>query len=149
MSAATHCHGCGEALPPAKKYAHRRKWCSERCRKQTLYSTACVDCGGRTTGDGSYHLRCQRCNGIATAARQREEWAPVKRLIEQMWADGMTATQIGHALGGSGPINQSSLRSRGYDLPHRRTPEQIARICADGGANLAKARAVKLAEVAA
>jgi hypothetical protein len=64
-------------------------------------------------------------------------------MIEEMWAEGMTAREIGQAIGSTAKrINIGRYRSRGYNLPHRRTPEQLERICADKGAHLAKAREV-------
>jgi transposase len=65
-----------------------------------------------------------------------------RALVERLWAEGLTAREIGEELGQK-PVNTSVLRTLGYDLPHRRTPEQIARITADSGAHLAKARAAR------
>jgi transposase len=75
----------------------------------------------------------------------REDWLGHRQMIEEMWAEGMTAREIGEAIGTTsrtGRVNIGRYRSRGYNLPHRRTPEQIARMTADKGAHLAKAREV-------
>jgi hypothetical protein len=50
------CHGCGGALPPRS-----RKWCSERCRRLTLYSRRCVDCGAVCNTDGRVAEASERC----------------------------------------------------------------------------------------
>lgn len=39
------CHGCGIPLP-----SRRRQWCSEPCRRETLYAGTCRTCGGSTDG---------------------------------------------------------------------------------------------------
>lgn len=81
---------------------------------------------------------------------QRADKAAYRRLVEDMWAEGMTARQIAGALGWKcANPNQYIvvLRNRqGYNLPHRRTPEQIARITAGSGESLARARAVQWAQ---
>lgn len=57
------CQGCGTTLPPSKGPVPR-KWCSDRCRKQTLYGGTCVDCGATTNGsDGRKpEPRCGTCS---------------------------------------------------------------------------------------
>jgi hypothetical protein len=67
------CAGCGEPLPP-QTIGRPRKWCSQRCRRATLYGGACVDCGARTSGNngrakapercGACRLEFQRANAI-------------------------------------------------------------------------------------
>lgn len=69
MSALAHCAGCGVELSPPKKHNHRQKWCSERCRKRTLYSGVCVDCGALTSGDGGRSGAPRRCHACAPNAR--------------------------------------------------------------------------------
>lgn len=45
----------------------KRKWCSDRCRKRTLYSGECVDCGRRTEGIASgLERESKRCRGCST-----------------------------------------------------------------------------------
>ena len=86
--------------------------------------------------------RCNEC--------RREDGAAYRRLVEDMWAEGMTAREIADALGWRtkhpGQVMVTLRRSRGYNLPHRRTPAQIARITAGSAARLAKARAVYAAQ---
>ncbi len=48
------CAGCPAILPPNKAPGRARKWCSDRCRKQTTYVRCCEDCGARLSGsDGN------------------------------------------------------------------------------------------------
>lgn len=80
---------------------------------------------------------CRRADGIA-----------LRRLIEELWADGLTSRQIAEATGWkvrSMRAYISGLRAEGANLPHRRSPEQVARITAGANANLVKARAAKVA----
>lgn len=68
------CHGCGKALAPSRGPVPR-KWCSERCRKVTLYSRPCVDCGATINTDGrttNPRERCNRCAGIHKTKWTRE-----------------------------------------------------------------------------
>jgi len=59
------CQGCG-AMGVQTTRARLRKWCSESCRKRTLYGGTCVDCGAPTNGsDGrgpDAPKRCIPCN---------------------------------------------------------------------------------------
>lgn len=106
---------------------------------------SCVDCGTPTDASHSEPaLRCAECAKPVAAELLRASWAPYQKLIEEMWAEGMTARQIGDALGWTfrNPgTHISQLRARGYDLPHRRTPEQLARIVVGAEERMAKARA--------
>ena len=144
------CQGCGESLPPTTWLGRDRKWCSERCRKaQHNEREACVDCGGPTkfgarNGYSKTGIapRCQAC----TTARTQAEWAPYRRMVEEMWAEGLTARQIGEALGWemkNPGARISTLRSRGYDLPRRYSDDRIA-TCVLNGESLRKARAAKV-----
>jgi hypothetical protein len=82
----TECIVCGTPLPPpSSHYDHRRKYCSERCRKST-YGQACVDCGTRTThgaeGPKMAEPRCGPCS------RQHRVIWTAEKIIEriQAWA---------------------------------------------------------------
>lgn len=79
------CHGCGAELPPLRAPGRPRKWCSDRCRKQTLYTGTCVDCGGRTGYSGQVTPR-ERCRPCADA--HNTVWT-AEAIIEaiQAWAD--------------------------------------------------------------
>ena len=55
------CQGCGTTGMQTAQ-APRRKWCSDRCRKQTLYAGTCIDCGAPTNGsDGRGPNAAKRC----------------------------------------------------------------------------------------
>jgi hypothetical protein len=79
------CEGCGSPLPPNKALGRRRKWCSERCRKLTLYSRRCVDCGavcnvdGRVAGAAERCLACARTEIGTLENRQRMSQAALGR----------------------------------------------------------------------
>lgn len=78
------CLGCGAELPPKTWNGRDRKWCSERCRKQTLYSGTCVDCGEPTNGYagiGKAGERCKKC-------RHAKEHADRIWTRERILADG-------------------------------------------------------------
>lgn len=73
-----HCQGCYVQLPPTRNGNTKpRKWCSDRCRKQTLYSVPCVDCGKRLNGsDGrgpNAAIRCLACASAKSGA-ERKVW---------------------------------------------------------------------------
>lgn len=56
------CAGCGESFPVRNKKAlNRAKWCSERCRRQTLYSKPCPGCGKPMDGSNGPHVAPRRC----------------------------------------------------------------------------------------
>lgn len=133
------CAGCGGPFPPELKPHPRRKWCSERCRKRQ-YAKPCIDCGKPIDGTTPSRCggRCTPCaNKIPREADLMKRWR-----IEELWADGHTTREICEAMGLKyATSNVSNWRSRGYDLPHRRTPEQIARMTAGSEQALAKARA--------
>lgn len=90
--AAQECIGCGSELPESW-HGRGRKWCSETCRKNTLYSRPCVDCGKRVSAYGRTK-RCSKCQH----AKERSEavWtcAAIVAAI-QAWAnrhDGVPPT---------------------------------------------------------
>lgn len=60
------CQGCGTPLPSRTGPGRDRKWCSERCRRETLYATACIDCGKRrySNGPNGTSRRCSTCARI-------------------------------------------------------------------------------------
>ena len=116
-----------------------------KARKES-YAGECVDCGARTNGNAGpwkASLRCIECNGRVTAERERRRWLAHRVQIEAMWADGYTMREI--AMEMRIPYYKtrvSQMRARGYDLPYRRTPEQVERIVTAGDGNLEKARRV-------
>lgn len=144
---ASRCQGCGDPLPPSRG-GHPRKWCSERCRKQTLYSVPCVACGEPLNGSNGRGPNapslCVMCNGEKEGERQRQRFAEGRAKVERLWAEGKVAREIAAEMGwpyrrlpsGSNTANVRicCLRSRGYDLPQRR-PQMVA-----AGQRLARSR---------
>jgi DNA-directed RNA polymerase specialized sigma24 family protein len=128
VSSPAVCQGCGSPLPaPPPSSGRRRKWCSEACRKRTLYGGRCVDCGAATSGSEGRGARApQRCHACAArraAARSSERAAPRRALIERLWAEGRSVREIGELMGWAENAQKSKiarLRQLGYDLPHRR-----------------------------
>lgn len=138
------CAGCGAPLAPSE--GRPRKWCSERCRK-AQYSVPCEDCGAPVNGnDGrGAHRWCLECSGKRAGERQKDAWLEHRVMIEAMWADGLTSREIGAAIGYSpkhAPHLITKLRYLGYDLPHRRTPEQLERMGVGASERMAKARRI-------
>lgn len=81
------CSGCHQEIPLSRG-GRARKWCSERCRKETLYGGRCMDCGAVTNGSngrGKAHKRCLSC--YSRHAHERRLWTP-ETVIEaiQAWA---------------------------------------------------------------
>lgn len=60
------CQGCETPLP-ADAHGSRR-WCSDRCRRHTLYSGLCADCG-KTTYNGGTKKPPERCSPCSNRAR--------------------------------------------------------------------------------
>lgn len=62
------CRGCGAELPPNKAPGRERVWCSNRCRKTTLYGGTCIECGAPTAGSsGGLSKTPERCVPCANA----------------------------------------------------------------------------------
>jgi hypothetical protein len=54
--------------------------------------------------------------------------AVTRSVTEGMWADGWTSREIADVFGHATLAWVPVMRRRGWDLPYRRTPEQVARI---------------------
>jgi hypothetical protein len=68
------CQGCGTPVEQPLR-GGRRKWCSERCRRVTLYSRPCLDCGATTNLDGRVtdpSVRCTECAAAHIRAESRQ-----------------------------------------------------------------------------
>lgn len=61
VAEAARCHGCRVEIPPSRG-GPARKWCSDRCRKETLYSVACRECGARVKYTGRRRDICAQCS---------------------------------------------------------------------------------------
>jgi hypothetical protein len=79
------CWGCGAAIGPSRG-GRRRKWCSDRCRKATLYSGVCVDCGGATAYSGTA-TPSDRCVPCATKHTCVSPDKRRKRYARARWSD--------------------------------------------------------------
>ena len=100
---------------PERKAAKRR-WAQEN-------PGTCEVCGVRTQRKS--HSRCFEHHIVREQRRVRAEW------IVARWAEGWTGRQIAEALGWSPDhlgVEIDRLRKEGYDLPYRRSPEQLARM---------------------
>jgi hypothetical protein len=71
VEARATCRGCGAQIEPGTGN-RKREWCSDRCRKRTLYSQPCLDCGKPTNGsDGRRdEPRCLRCAAVKAGAEK-------------------------------------------------------------------------------
>jgi hypothetical protein len=132
------CQACGGPLPTSHG---NRKFCSERCRREQ-YCGACIDCGARTNRhNGSRHNgptgAAERCIPCANRHAIEIGRADMRRAHEnrlrvvEMWAGGLSMRDIAAVMGWSAHhlgVEMHRMRKLGYDLPHRRTPEQRARI---------------------
>ncbi len=79
------CAGCGAPLAPSRG-GPPRKWCSERCRKRTLYAGVCERCGRPTNCSDGRAAAPRRCAGCARAERHERA---LRRLIAEVhrWHD--------------------------------------------------------------
>jgi hypothetical protein len=90
MSTATAdtCAGCSAPIEQPKS-GRRRKWCSERCRKLTLYSRRCVDCDAVCNTDGRVTGASERCRECAWRLNhETRRWTPETVITAiRRWAD--------------------------------------------------------------
>jgi transposase len=121
--------------------------------RKDSYRGTCERCGSPTgghNGRGPNAPRyCATCGPDVGGAIRRERARPHREAVEAAWASGLTCREMGERFGWSVSTSNvyiSSLRARGYDLPHRRPPEEVARVAAASVGNLTKARAVHAAQ---
>lgn len=124
------CHGCGKQLPPSRGPGRQRKWCTNRCRRQTLYAGSCVDCGAPTNGYNGPGKASKRC--VACAAADRKIWTREALIAAiQAWAD---------ETGGIPPTATDWNPSMAHNLGH---PEKAEKFYADNAWLLAMRRAAR------
>lgn len=84
-----NCQGCNTTLPPKTWVGRDRKWCSETCRKRTLYSRRCVDCGAVCNTDGRVTDASERCKACAERrVHETRQWTPETVIAAiNLWAD--------------------------------------------------------------
>jgi hypothetical protein len=97
--------------------------------RKRRYAGRCVDCGAPTSGSEGRGARapkrCPACAGRHNREREKRRSRERRELVERLWAERTTASEIGEFLGWKGnPWNNvCQLRNRqGYDLPRRRQP---------------------------
>jgi hypothetical protein len=117
------------AISRAWKTAHREE--NRRADRERMmrpeYRGTCEVCGG-PMGSGSAKKGRKSCQACWDAGIELK-----RELLVELWADGLTHGQIGAAFGwtkGHLSAEISRCRELGYALPHRRTPEQRARMVA-------------------
>jgi hypothetical protein len=71
MTETRTCQGCDTELP-AQTRGRPRLWCTDRCRKRTLYSRQCVDCGAPCNTDGAVRDAATRCGECSRAHQSAE-----------------------------------------------------------------------------
>lgn len=113
-----------KALNPAraKEYAARDNAIPERHEAKKAWEREnhrrpCPTCSGEKD---RHSEACQGCMDATAAVRGS--------LTEGMWADGWSAREIADVFGHASAGFVGAMRARGWDLPPRRTPEQIARM---------------------
>ena len=99
------------------------------------HTGVCIRCGD-PMGIGVHDGVCKPCEAAAVHARRAR--------VCGWWRDGLTLRQIAGRLGWTpnhlrAEVNR--MRAAGYDLPYRRTPEQVARITAGTAAARARRQA--------
>lgn len=73
--AGRNCDGCGGPLAANVAPGPARRWCSERCRKATLYGGRCTICGDPTDGSqgpARAEACCRRC--YETVSNEITRW---------------------------------------------------------------------------
>lgn len=107
------CEGCGVEIPQRRGRGRSRKWCTDKCRKVTLYAGTCIDCGRQTNGyngPGTASDHCMDCirwpdEAILDAIRR---WAETHGGIPP------TCTDWRHA-GEDHPVGDVVIRRMGWN----------------------------------
>jgi hypothetical protein len=99
----------GSNAKPGRKAA-KAAW--DKAHPESHYDEC--ECGARKARASE---RCLDCRRLVEDSR--------RALVEGMWADGWTQREIREVLPS---FHLGAARQRGWNLPHRRTPEQVARI---------------------
>lgn len=128
----------------ARRAETKRAWAKDPANR-----VVCSVCGGLTGSTSGQHRDRRRPDGdrrcrACYLAEERKRIAERGHQIERWWAEGLTIRQIGDRLGGwskaRATVEVVRFRAKGFYLPYRRTPEQVARIKA-GSERDRKARA--------
>jgi predicted transcriptional regulator len=101
---------------------HQRKLEWQNAKDHSEEGRGRCECGS-LRGAGAARRRDRRCEGCIHAI------AEVRRTVaEGMWADGWTVYEMADVFGGVSTKYFHSQKPRGWNLPHRRTAEQVARM---------------------
>jgi transcriptional regulator with XRE-family HTH domain len=103
-----------------------------RARKES-YCGSCELCGAPTDGSngrGKAPRHCAACWYAISLELARERAREHREAVEAAWAAGLTCAEMCARFGWTQKSMVCRLRARGYNLPHRRSPEQVARISA-------------------
>lgn len=122
------CYGERERKTIQRDNANRRKAKREWEREWLKTARAvCPGCGGPCgAGSSKPSVTVELCS--ACRSRQRNERC--ERIVA-WWAEGLSLREIARRLGWTtNHVNAEfgRMRNEGFDLPYRRTPEQVARI---------------------
>lgn len=129
------CQGldCNVELPPSKG-GPARKWCSEQCRKVTMYGADCESCGKRHySGGRGRHAAplCGECSLPLAAAKGRDTQVaaamPRYERIAEMYRAGVSWPEMIEREGVSANhFSMLMFRTRQlFDLPHRYSEERV------------------------
>jgi hypothetical protein len=120
------CDGCGEEFVYSNRRGRNPRWCSNLCRKRTLYSGTCEVCGAPTNGSNGREKAPKRCAahnpGWETVHSQAE--ARTKRMLA-LRRQGLLNHEIAEREGVSVPVVADLLQRRRvarFDLDHIASP---------------------------
>jgi hypothetical protein len=116
------CKGCEAPIPPSKG-GRPRKWCSQKCRRETTYQRFCVDCDKKlSSSDGNGPNAPIRCGACGAVARSRAS-GRAERVLEMMRLrtdERLTNIEIGERMGvpvATVASELSRLRALGFAVP--------------------------------
>jgi hypothetical protein len=89
MTATRECRGCSSPLEPSKPGGRPRLWCSQRCRRQTLYGGTCAHCGSPTNGSDGPGRASDTCHVCSNRIKHEgRKWTPESVVAAiHRWAD--------------------------------------------------------------
>jgi hypothetical protein len=124
------CGRCDKPIPEGGR--KDRRYCSETCRKGAWLDAIVAYCAcGAGLKRCSVRRGARQCQACERAGRSHA-WQARALVIADLWAEGKTQSEIAAAVGLSvGHYKVETARIRKWRpglLPHRRTPEQVARI---------------------
>lgn len=122
------CVGCNHDFEYKRAPGQRRKWCSDKCRRDS-YGEPCPRCGERMNGSNGRGPNaptlcrpCAEADREAISARARKNGAERREIILRMWPLGATLREIAAACDTTPAVigvQIRRLRAYGHDLPYR------------------------------